>query len=83
MSGSRVWSAGSGPDRAGLCSARDVRFRISGALVGPLRGMDWRGNVSELLKCERMGKESDNETGVSLRPCYRQRSVGGVIHRLR
>jgi len=28
--------------------------------------MDWRGNVSELLKCETMGKKSNNETGVSL-----------------
>ena len=28
--------------------------------------MDWCGNISELLKCETMGKESDNEIGVSL-----------------
>jgi len=35
-------------------------------MVRPLCGMDWRGNVSELLKCETMGKESDNETAVPL-----------------
>lgn len=28
--------------------------------------MDWRGNVLEQVNCETMGKESDNETGVSL-----------------
>lgn len=43
-----------------------MRFRFSGEFVRPLCGMDWRGNVLEQVNCETMGKESDNETGVSL-----------------